>query len=630
MDSTVPPPCTLTSLELSILGSSDPPLDPCLLYDEGPAAAGDTDDGGAAPAAASQVVTLIQVTPNICKNHRDGAVAAVSALNAANGEEGISVGAASGGSNSNVQFRLVSAVAGNSNALPSQEYAVRHERVLSDLLAAHASGAAYIIGSCSFAAESDKAPALAARRIVLAQIGPPGFYQSDTAHAYTFGMHVDSDTYPLAAVRELNLRVVAESESSDPADQPVRVVYRDRSEFFYSTCRSAIDEATSQGFDVTAIEYNPEADDDGNGQLNFEDVAFLQGLADQACPPPDDESSIAEPGPALFACVLSELEANTLLDRWGANGCRPAAVWLTTATWGWASSNQDRLPHLLGGGQWHHAMSYADEYFESGQALLDHTADLFGYAGDYNTVVSYAIPMVFAQNLQATFRLDDSPDVLATLATDEGYDRLVQTMVRLDVDTIYGPVRFNQYQRNSGRGGAATQWDSSGKANQLVAPLDQAEVSMTMPAPSGELCAAGSYLDEALLAIGSPLLESNCSPCPAGTYTDVPNHDMTCLLCPNGSTSGLGATSCDTGDGGTGTTNTALIAGLVGGIGGAIILLLAYLIYRSHKLTAHMAALEKEGRSVPQRVSSVARLQASFKPISVVADKELEKSAANE
>ena len=623
MASTVPPPCTLTSLELSDLGSSDL-LDPCLLYDEGPAAG---DDGGAAPA---QVVTLVQVTPNICKNHRDGAVAAVSALNAANGGEGIPVGSASG--SVNVQFRLVSAVAGNSNALTSQEYAAQHERVLSDLLAAHADGAAYIIGSCSFAAESDKAPALAARRIHLAQIGPPGFYQSETAHAYTFGMHVNSDTYPLAAVRELNLRVVPESESGDPADQPVRVVYRDRSEFFYSTCRSVIDEATGQGFDVTAIEYNPEADDDGNGVLNFEDVAFLQGLADQACPPPDDTSSVdnqmsvAEPRPALFACVLSELEANTLLDRWGANGCRPASVWLTTATWGWASSNQDRLPFLLGGGQWHHAMSYSDEYFESGQALLDHTANLFGYAGDYNTVVSYAIPMVFAQNLQAAFRLDDSPDVLATLATDEGYDRLVQTMLRLDIDTIYGPVRFNQYQRNSGRGGAATQWDETGTANQLVAPLDQAEVSMTMPAPSGELCAAGSYLDEALLAIGSPLLASNCSPCPAGTYTDVPNHDTTCFLCPNGSTSGPGATSCDTGGGGTGATNTTLIAGLVGGIGGAIILLLAYLIYRSHKLTAHLAALEKEGRPVPQRVSSVARLQASFKPISVVADKELEKT----
>ena len=166
MDSSnVPPPCTLTSLELSDLGSSDP-LDPCLLYDEGPG-----DDGGAAVPA--QVVTLVQVTPNICKNHRDGAVAAVRALNAANGGEGIPVGTASG--SSSVQFRLVSAVAGNSNALPSPEYAARHERVLSDLLAAHAGGAAYIVGSCSFAAESDKAPALAARRIVLAQIGPPGY-----------------------------------------------------------------------------------------------------------------------------------------------------------------------------------------------------------------------------------------------------------------------------------------------------------------------------------------------------------------------------------------------------------------------------------------------------------------------
>lgn len=587
--------CTLSSLELSQLKGSDE-LAPCLLYDEGPEASSE-----------ATVVTLVQVTPAMCKNHRDGAVTAIEKLNGANGGKGIAVGSQSNTSKY-VQFRLLSAIAGNSDKISGEEYATSHEELLTNLISTYNAG--YIIGSCSFAAEYDKAPALQAARMVLAQIGPPNYYSGPTSNEYVFGMHVNSDTYPLAAIKGLQF-------SGATQDQQVRVVYRDRSEFFYSTCQSAINKATAEGFDTKGFEYNPEGDDDGNGVLNSNDVVFLQNLADEACPP--NASS-----PALFACTLTELETNTLLDRWAENGCRPASVWLTPATWGWASNNKERLPLIQGGGQWHPAMSYADDYFTSGQAVLDYNEKVFGYAGDYNTIVSYAIPMVFAQNIESTFRLDANPDFQTAFGTPEGYGTLVDNMKRMDINTIYGPVKFNQFQRNNGRGGAATQWDITGSKSQLVAPLAQAEVSMTVPSPSSEACLPGSFVDEKLLAVGTPILTSKCVMCPVDSFTSAPNHDFECAACENGSTTlgEMGASFCALEGQGT-TNNTALIAGLVGGIGGAIILLLLYLVYRSHKVTQHIMKLEKEGKPVPRRVSSIARLSASMKSVQEVVNNEL-------
>jgi hypothetical protein len=75
-------PCTLTSLELSLLGPSDPMDQGCILYDEKPST----------PSADAALITVIQVSPSGCKEQRDGALIATRMMNTDNGGKGVSVG----------------------------------------------------------------------------------------------------------------------------------------------------------------------------------------------------------------------------------------------------------------------------------------------------------------------------------------------------------------------------------------------------------------------------------------------------------------------------------------------------------------------------------------------------------
>ena len=38
---------------------------------------------------------------------------------------------------------------------------------------------------------------------------------------------------------------------------------------------------------------------------------------------------------------------------------------------------------------------------------------------------------------------------------------------------------------------------------------------------------------------------NSCSPCPVGTFTSVPNDEISCQLCERGKSSNAGSTSCD-------------------------------------------------------------------------------------
>jgi hypothetical protein len=70
------------------------------------------------------------------------------------------------------------------------------------------------------------------------------------------------------------------------------VVHRNQSEFFYSTCRSAVDRLKESGFtNIKEMLYDHVADHDGDGEINQFDQDFLVGLADAACPP-DSSSSL--------------------------------------------------------------------------------------------------------------------------------------------------------------------------------------------------------------------------------------------------------------------------------------------------------------------------------------------------
>ena len=122
----------------------------------------------------------------------------------------------------------------------------------------------------------------------------------------------------------------------------------------------------------------------------------------------------------------------------------------TTATWGWATDNPNAIPYFLGGGQWHSNFLYSDKFFESGQAVLEaHGLDKFGYSGSYDHVVSYAMPMLIVELITSFFRIADTPNV--TDVFQNRYEELRRAFVNMQANTIFGPVSFNQYQRNQVR-----------------------------------------------------------------------------------------------------------------------------------------------------------------------------------
>lgn len=508
----------------------DEDVHPCILYDRKPADSGTN-------SSRSFTVTLVQVTPaaTSCYSMRDGAVVSVDLLNALNGGRGVPVGFRK---DYYLLFRLVSILAGNGEY---DGYFDRHAKVLD--VALEALKPQYIVGTCSFMSLAETEAAEKHQTMLLAQVGPPSYYTS--GNPYIFGVHVSSDQYTLPAVRALGF-------SDAPKNQPIAVMYRTVSEFFYSTCQSAIDTLHQLGFtNVKELLFEPGDDHNGDGIQNQHDVEFLHALADQACPPQDDPTDTAAARrPAIFACFLAEQEH--VFPRLVQNGCRPTSLWLTAATWGWATANPGENPYIHGGGQWHSAFSYSDDFYSSGQELLEQSQERFGYFGTYDFVVSYSIPMVFVEHLKSTYRVTDDPNPASDFGSPEGYEMLRRSMVILDATTLFGPVAFDDNQRNIGRSPAGTQWQpesavpsenstaqsrqhqSSIYQNFLVAPDFMAQAEIVMPAPSAQDCVAGQYVNQSLVRNTSSLLTQKCSMCPRNTITYQPNQLHECYACPQG------------------------------------------------------------------------------------------------
>lgn len=77
------PQCARSSLELAQLSATED-VGPCVLYD--------IDPPTNVLAQNSAKITMIQVTPSSCNDHRDGMVTGVRALNEDNMEKGVAIG----------------------------------------------------------------------------------------------------------------------------------------------------------------------------------------------------------------------------------------------------------------------------------------------------------------------------------------------------------------------------------------------------------------------------------------------------------------------------------------------------------------------------------------------------------
>ena len=111
------------------------------------------------------------------------------------------------------------------------------------------------------------------------------------------------------------------------------------------------------------------------------------------------------------------------------------------------------LPYVQGGGQWHQDMTYKDEYFPSGQSMLDEGKRRFGYEFGYLGLGTYHALYIMYKNVESYFKTEDEP--MVARAFDQNYEQIRRELLGLNVPlSINGPTAFDRNRRNVGRGSA--------------------------------------------------------------------------------------------------------------------------------------------------------------------------------
>lgn len=441
------------------------------------------------------------------------------------------------------------------------EYSWVHVQVLRQLLDSH--NPHYIIGTCANFASLEKELALEYQAILMAQVGPPSFYAD--RNPFVFGIHVNSDIYSQWVIKQLAI-FTAEPPRHGSIDDvtfdnlPVHVIYRNQSEFHRSACSSAATLAKELGFkDVVTFAFDPLGDDDGNGILNEADENFLNLFADQVCSPDADDQGTYRASPALMSCLETEYE--TMIARWQHNQCRPTIISMTTTSRSWGTQTPLELGYFASGAQWFEGLPYSDRYFDSGEALQEEAESEFGYPGNGDTVASYAIPVLFGEHLASIYRTVDNPDI-ANLVSGS-MERVRRDLRSFRVDSLFGPLAFDQNQRNIGREAIGTQWlptkdllkqgiisNSEAKEaefkNVQVSPTAQTLIEPTMHVEVAESCRKGNFVSLARVAANPCYLCETCEVCPEDTFTTNRNFANSCTPCPEGtSTEGrVGSLTC--------------------------------------------------------------------------------------
>lgn len=513
------PVCTLTSAELTDFDSS---LDPCLLEDLNP--------------NATSTITILSVTASSCYSARDGPRVAVERLNSLNENRGFAIGYLP--SQTFVKFRLIEIVAGSRDIL-GKNYNNVHEEVFRKALNLYQPD--YITGTCSQAASAEKEPAREYETFLFSMVGPPGFYRDE--NPWLFGIHLNSNEYVSEAVHQLDQLHDEEKRKNFP----INVIHRTESEFFFETCQTAVDRLKDLGFrNVTQFLFEPFGDDDSDNVTNTKDEDFWNAVVDQTCP----SGVSADLGfhPSFFLCT-ADGEHDRTADRLLQNGCLPTSIWQTATAFKWAHLHPDKVPYLMGGAQWHESVRFADEFFESGQDMLQEAHRRFGAVPHYNTVVTYATIMLMRSHLEAAYATVDFPDPVGDFKNPVRRENLRRQLRLLQADTIFGPIRFDPiYQRNIGRDAVGLQWlpaeDNSFK-QRIVSPRDQSEANVVIPVASALPCSAGSFFNKWLFQTETSVLSSKCSLCPLNTFTPEPSWAPVCTICePGATTEEQGSSSC--------------------------------------------------------------------------------------
>eukprot|EP00238_Polyblepharides_amylifera_P013055 CAMPEP_0196598576 /NCGR_PEP_ID=MMETSP1081-20130531/94395_1 /TAXON_ID=36882 /ORGANISM="Pyramimonas amylifera, Strain CCMP720" /LENGTH=1848 /DNA_ID=CAMNT_0041924287 /DNA_START=314 /DNA_END=5860 /DNA_ORIENTATION=- len=482
------------------------------------------------------VVYIGQVVPDSCSQHRDGVGIAVQAINSQNGGKGFQVGYSElqdpyCGCFMKFEFISITHAPGAENL---DNYSDVHSGVVQQIIDTY--DPELFVGTCSFTADYEKETLNDANKIFMALVGPNAYYEGD--HQYLFGMHISSYLYAEPVLKLISFE----------GARTVAIAGREASLFFRTTCESAEQYALEYGMELSMPRVTYPAEGTAS-QVNDRD--YQRQLAKE----------IAQSNPDVIVGCVGAPEADVWVEMWVELEFQPKAVWLTCTTWGWPQSlgiQGGNGSYMMGGGQWHPDMTYSDPLVGDTASFMAMFDDMFGYTASYDAVASYTAALVYMLSIQKAFGSMTIQDPRALFKGDD-YEDLRRSLESFTQrDTLFGPVSFDVFRRNTGRKPASTQFlvptsSSTGEIRDMcISPLDVASAALVYPVPGFNPCPAGQSYNP---SFGQCLLCGKCVDCqeddsdccPAGNYVDSVSE--LCLPCPVGTfnTKGgaLECTSCD-------------------------------------------------------------------------------------
>ena len=232
---------------------------------------------------------------------------------------------------------------------------------------------------------------------------------------------------------------------------------------------------------------------------------------------------------------------------------------------------------LLTAGQWHRSAKFSESgdiqtmLFENTQSYNAKYWQKWNKNAPSLSASASAVGYSLMRAIQEAFRkcniIDSDPDMLLDgtgavecpqdtfgSSSDSGYERIRRNLEARHLETILGPVQFDQFHQNTLKT-AVTMQVTKGQL-QVVLPIGSAAKTMRFPAPNPhkpEKCPKGEYDNgkDYEMCINCPIGTYNnmegatgCKNCTTGYYQDEVRQ-RSCKKCPGNAQSAEKATSID-------------------------------------------------------------------------------------
>jgi branched-chain amino acid transport system substrate-binding protein len=123
-----------------------------------------------------------------------------------------------------------------------------------------------------------------------------------------------------------------------------------------------------------------------------------------------------------------------------------------------------KMTEMLGVNFWMPQMRYKDPHFKSCQEFHEAFLKAYGYAPTYHAAMAYTIPVLYQQVLA-----DADP------ADPFNQQKVREKLLKLQMETIWGPVSFNERGRIRRAGVPVIQWLGDDPAPTIVFPSELAQ-----------------------------------------------------------------------------------------------------------------------------------------------------------